>query len=423
MIHTNDFKNKKVLIVGLARSGVACANLLVKLGAAGIAVTDNRDSEATRSFAAQLGSKDIVVELGKHSRELLKDKNMLIISPGVPRDAQPVAWAHELNIPVVSEIEFAWKLCPATVIAVTGSNGKTTTTTLIGKILEASGKKVYVCGNIGNPFAGEVEKMQRGDFVSLEISSFQLEHIRAFKPHITLILNVSPNHLDRHKDMQEYLDAKKRIFANQDKGDYTVLNADDPVVKDLSRETRARVVFFSGQEGLNPDYAAVAAVGSILGINKELVLKVLADFKGLEHRMEYVAEVRGVKFINDSKATTVESALWALRNTQGPVVLIAGGRHKGIDYRALLPAARTKVRQAILIGEARPIMKKAFLGEINFEEAGDMEDAVRKAFASARPGDYVVLSPMCSSFDMFSNYEHRGRVFKEIVQKLVKEGA
>lgn len=422
MIHTNDFRDKKILIVGLARSGVACANLLVKLGARQVCITDNNDSEVTRSFAGQLASKDMFVELGRHSRELLADKDMVIISPGVPKEAAPLVWAKELNIPVLSEIEFAWMLCPATVIAVTGSNGKTTTTTLIGKILEASGKNVFVCGNIGNPFAGEVEKMKKGDFVSLEISSFQLEHIHLFKPRAALILNFSPNHLDRYKDMQEYLDAKKRIFMNQDKGDYTVLNADDPVVKNLTHETGGQVVYFSAAPGLNPDYAAVLAVGSLFGIKKELIVKVLADFKGIEHRMEYVVQIRGVTFINDSKATTVESALWALRNVEGPVVLIAGGRHKGIDYRAVLPAARAKVRQVILIGEARPLMKKAFLGEINFEEATDMEEAVRKAFASARPGDYVVLSPMCSSFDMFSSYEHRGRVFKEIVRKLAKEG-
>jgi UDP-N-acetylmuramoylalanine--D-glutamate ligase len=421
MLHTNAYKNKKVLVVGLARSGVACANLLVKLGAREVCVTDNKDSEATRSFAKQLSTGEIRVELGTHSRALLEGKDMVIVSPGIPRNADPILWAQELSIPVISEIEFAWSLCPATVIAVTGSNGKTTTTTLIAEIIRSSGRNVFVCGNIGTPFAQEVEKMKKEDFVSLEISSFQLEHIRSFKPHIAVILNFSPNHLDRHKDMQEYLDAKKRIFMNQGRGDYTVLNADDPMVKSLSSETKAKTVFFSGEEKLNPDYAATAAVGSILGLKKDLVLKVLADFKGIEHRMEYVAEIRGVKFINDSKATTVESALWALRNTQGPVVLIAGGRHKGIDYKTIVPLAKTKVRQAILIGEARPIMKKAFLGEINFEEADTLEDAVRKAFASARPGDYVVLSPMCSSFDMFSSYEHRGKVFKEIVIALAGE--
>jgi len=420
MRNVSYFKDKKITIVGLARSGLACANILERLGSE-VFITDNKDNDGTRSYASQLNSAAIKIELGRHSKDFIAGKDLVIISPGVPRAATPFVWAKELKIPVISEIEFAWILCPATVIAVTGSNGKTTTTTLIGKILEAAGKKVFVCGNIGNPFSGEIEKMGEGDFVSLEISSFQLEHIDTFKPQVAVIINFSPNHLDRHKDMQEYLEAKRRIFINQDKNDYTVLNAQDPIVSALSVQTHARVVYFSGSEDINPNYAAVMAVGLTLGIDREITLGVLKNFKGIEHRMEYVAEINNVKFINDSKATTVESTQWALNTIKAPVILIAGGRHKGIDYRTLLPLAKNKVRQVILIGEARPILAEAFKGELAFEEAESLEDAVRLAMHKASAGDCVLFSPMCSSFDMFSNYEERGRVFKKAVADLANK--
>jgi len=380
------FKHKKITVVGLARSGLACANLLYDVGAK-VSVTDNQDSDSIRFNASQLKSKNIKVEIGRHSQEFIRSRDLVIVSPGVPDTALPIVWAREFKIPVISEIELAWILCPATVIAVTGSNGKTTVTTLIGKILEADGKKVFILGNIGDPFCGEVQKLQAGDFVSLEVSSFQLETIQEFKPKISVILNFSCNHLDRYRDMQEYLEAKKRIFMNQDKSDYTVLNYDDPQVKELARETKAKVVYFSQSQDLNPNQAAVLTVGSLLGINKELCLEVFREFRGIEHRLEYVAEINKITFINDSKSTTVDSTIWALRNIAQPIILIAGGRHKGIDYSIALNLIHKKVKEVILIGEAKAKIRNALKRFPAIQEASTMDEAVNLAVSKAKSGD------------------------------------
>ncbi|KPK98121.1 MAG: hypothetical protein AMJ95_05845 [Omnitrophica WOR_2 bacterium SM23_72] len=420
MKNTEYYENKKVLVVGLARSGLACANLLYILGA-DVSVTDHQDNEKTRSYKWELKSDAIKVELGRHSPEFVKNKDLLIISPGVPSDASPIVWAKQANTPVISEIEFAWSLCTGTVIAITGSNGKTTVTTLIGDILKSNARSAFICGNIGNPFSQEVPRVKESDYVCLEVSSFQLENIDKFKPKISVILNFTRNHLDRYRNMDDYLMAKKRIFENQDKSDYVVLNQDDPVVRDLAKEALPRPVFFSQTKELNPNQAAVMAVGSILGIEKDLILRTFKDFKGLEHRLEQVAEINQVRFINDSKATTADSALWALKSTQAPIILIAGGKDKGIDYGVILDEARQKVKKVILIGEAKERIAYALKSALSIEEAGSLEEAVLKAYRKASPGDSILLSPMCSSFDMFSSYEERGSVFKETVYSLVNE--
>lgn len=411
------FRNKKITIVGLARSGLACANLLYSLGAQ-VSVTDSQNSTSTRKNSLLLKSVKIKRELGGHSRDFIKDRDLIVISPGVADSAQPLVWAKKYAIPVISEIELGWLLCPAKVIAVTGSSGKTTVTTLIGLILKAAGKRAFVCGNIGNPFAGEVRKIKPSDFVVLEVSSFQLEKIRTFKPKIAVITNLSKNHLDRYPGMKEYILAKKRISLNQDKKDFLVLNPQDKQLIRMARQTRARVKFFKVEPGLNPNQAAVLSVGSILGISRKTCLKVFKKFKGLEHRMEEVAEIRGVRFINDSKATTAESTIWALRNINSPIILIAGGKDKGVDYRALLDPARDKVKEVILIGEAKEKIKSALQGRLRISFSATLEQAVSCAFGKADSGDCVLLSPMCSSFDMFSDYEHRGRVFKSAVLEL-----
>lgn len=420
MINTDHYRDRKVTVVGLARSGIASANLLYDLGAK-VYVTDKKDDGTTRLNTSKLKSQDIKFELGLHSQEFIRGKDLVVASPGVPNDALPIIWANEFKIPVISEIELAWNLCPAKIIAVTGSNGKTTVTTLIGRVLKESVRdKVFVCGNIGNPFSSDVEKIKENDFVSLEVSSFQLERIIKFKPKISVILNFSPNHLDRYRNMEEYLEAKKRIFMNQDKTDYLVLNYGDPVLRELSKETKARVVYFFEKKDLNPNQAAVLAVGAILGIDEKLALNVFREFKGIEHRLEYVREINNIKFINDSKSTTIDSAIWALKNIPSFVVLIAGGKHKGVDYNAILDLARKKVRNVILIGEAKEKIESAFKGFLSMERAVTLEEAVYKAYLAAKPGDCVLFSPMCSSFDMFSDYEERGRLFKEAVYDLAK---
>ncbi|MHB8155685.1 MAG: UDP-N-acetylmuramoyl-L-alanine--D-glutamate ligase [Candidatus Omnitrophota bacterium] len=421
MRNSEYFKNKKVTIVGLARSGVACANLLHRLGAF-VSVTDIKDDPQSRQACTKLCFSEIKVELGKHSQDLIKQADLVVISPGVPMNSLCVNWAKEFNKLLISEIEVASILCPAQIIAVTGSNGKTTVTTLIGKVLAAAQKNVFVCGNIGNPFCAEVEKMRSGDFVVLEVSSFQLETIKDFKPAIAIILNLTPNHLDRYNNIQEYLDAKKRIFMNQDQGDFLVLNADDPFLNFISSNLKSKVIFFNKKEGSNPNQSAVIAVGRILGVESGKMQKVFQEFKGIQHRLEEVAEINGVKFINDSKATTADSAIWAMSNISSPIILIAGGRHKGIDYRVILDAAKGKVIHAFLIGEAKDIIAADLNeGSFSIEKADTLKEAVTKAYLSARPGYAVLLSPMCSSYDMFTDYEERGRAFKRIVLDLVQE--
>lgn len=410
------FKNKNILIVGLARSGLACANLLCSLGA-NVFVTDNQENDSLKATALKLNPK-IKLELGGHSESFVNGKDLVVISPGVSESSQAIIWARSKNIPVISEIECAYRLCEGEIISVTGSNGKTTTTTLIGKIIDESGKRAFVCGNIGKPFTSIVSDVKKDDYVVLEVSSFQLETIETFKPKIAVILNFSKNHLDRYKSIDEYFAAKKRIFLNQGSSDYLVLNSDDPILKKISREAKSKCIFFSKSKEFNPNQEAVIAVGSILGIDRNLCSKVFKAFKGLEHRCEQVAQIRGVTFINDSKATTVESCMWALENIHSPVILIAGGRHKGVDYSQILDLAQKKVKSTILVGEASKIISDAFKGKVACEVAKSMPDAVEKAFKLAKSGDCVLLSPMCSSFDMFLNYEERGRVFKEAVNVL-----
>lgn len=421
MRNSEYFKNKKVTIVGLARSGVACANLLHRLGAL-VSVTDIKDNPQGQQACIKLCSSEIKVELGRHSQDLIEQADLVVISPGVPLDSLCVNWAKEFNKLLISEIEVASILCPATIVAVTGSNGKTTVTTLIGKVLAAASKKVFVCGNIGNPFCGEVEKMQEGDFVVLEVSSFQLETIKDFKPRLAVILNCTPNHLDRYNNLQEYLDAKKRIFMNQDQNDFLVLNGDDHTLVVAASGTKSKVVYFTKEDGLNPNQNAVMAVGRILGLGSNQMQKVFQEFKGIPHRMEEVAEINGVKFINDSKATTADSTIWAISNIAAPIILIAGGRDKGIDYRVILDAAKGKVLHAFLIGEAKDIIASDLeAGGFLIDNVDTLREAVKRAYDQARPGYYVLLSPMCSSYDMFTNYEERGRVFKKIVLDLVQE--
>ncbi|MCM8781342.1 MAG: UDP-N-acetylmuramoyl-L-alanine--D-glutamate ligase, partial [Candidatus Omnitrophica bacterium] len=406
-----------ITIVGLARSGVACAQLLSKLGAK-VSVTEHQDNQMIRQNASKLDLDNISIELGRHSEEFIRGRDMVIVSPGVPLSALPLVWAEQLRIPLLSEIEVGWLLCPATVIAVTGSNGKTTVTTLISKVLEAAGKKAFLCGNIGEPFCAKVDAMEQGDFVCLEVSSFQLETTRDFKPKISVILNFSQNHLDRYRTMQDYLEAKKRIFMNQDDSDYVVLNYSDPTLRRLKDQIKAKVVYFSEDGQLNPNQAAVLAVSLIIGVDREVCLRVFREFKGIEHRLEFVAEIDNVSFINDSKATTVDSTIWALSNISRPVILIAGGRDKGSDYQAILDLARKKVRYLILIGEAKGKIYSALKGALTIKEADTLQEAVKFAFYKANPGDCVLFSPMCSSFDMFTDYEQRGKLFKQAVYEL-----
>jgi len=417
MKNTEYFRNKNILIIGLQRSGLSAANLLCRLSAK-VSITDNQDNSIIRHNMGCLKSDNVKVEVGIHSRDFSKEAELVIISPGVPNDSLPVVWAKERGVPVISEIELGWMLSPAEIIAITGTCGKTTVTTLVGRMIESWGKRSFTCGNIGNPFTLEVEKMREGDFVALEVSSFQLENIYKFKPKIAVILNLSPNHLDRYNDMQEYIAAKERIFLNQDVNDYLLLNYDDELVRNLSKKAKSKVDYFKKGGSLNPNQEAVLAISKILNIEERIVFDLFKNFKGVEHRMEEVLEINGVKFINDSKSTTTEATVWALNNIPSPVILISGGREKGNDYSNVIAAAGNKVKSLVLIGEAKDRIRQAFKGQVKIFEAQDLKEAVNEAFAFASAGDTVLFSPMCKSFDMFSNYEERGRLFKEQVSRL-----
>lgn len=417
-----DLRNKTVTIIGAAKSGIAAANLALELGAKP-KITDAKSLVEIEEALAGLNDRaQTEIESGAHTREFVLASDLVVVSPGVRRDAGPLQWAREAGIPVWGEIEFAWRCCTKPVIAVTGSNGKTTTVTLITKVLEAGGKKACLCGNVGTPFSRHVLSAKDVDYFVLEISSFQLELVETFRPHIAAILNFSQNHLDRHADMQEYLEAKKRIFMNQTSADFAVLNARDEFVRKLSEEVRSQVRFFNQDgETRNPDHLAVLEVARIAGIPDAVALEVFKTFPGVEHRLERVRVLDGVEYINDSKSTTVESGRWALTNVPGPIILICGGHDKGMDYSVLRDLTRRTVKKMIVLTRedvARQSLHRAFEGVVPLEDHTDMAVALQSAQAQAWSGDKVLLSPMFASFDMFRNFEERGKTFKDIVNKL-----
>jgi len=433
---SNNFKDKKVTVAGLARSGMAAAFLLKSRGAE-VYATDCGNSGDLRKNAKSLRKKGIKVEIGAHTRGFVKGKDLMVISPGVPEDSPVFKWAAEERVLVIGEVELGYLCCEAPIVAVTGTNGKSTTTTLIGAILKKAGRKAVVCGNIGDPFCGEISKARKDSIVVLEVSSFQLESIRKFRPYISVVLNISQNHFDRHPDLRSYIGAKARIFANQKKSDWAVLNYDDPLVRGLKTKTKARKIFFSRKKGVPKmvcrkeelkikgehnieNVLACLCVASIFGVKSEAIRKALVAFKGLEHRFEHVADIGGIEFINDSKGTTVLATMMALESCDKPVILIAGGHDKGSDFRRARRLIASKVKKLVLIGEAKDKIRKHLAGAVPCIDAGSMRDAVEKAYSNADPGDCVLLSPMCASFDMFKNFEERGRVFKQAVKGLIR---
>ena len=428
-----DLKNKRVTIIGAARSGIAAAEVVLRLGG----LPKISESKALSEFKVQLDDMDfrlkqsgmsvserarLIVEAGGHSEAFIQDSDYVVISPGIRLDTMPVRWAREKQIEVMGEIEFASRLCPCPIIAITGSNGKTTTSTVIAEIIKQAGRSVYLCGNIGSPFSKYVLDLKATDTVVLEISSFQLESTVHFKPHVAVWTNFSQNHLDRHKDLEEYFQAKCKIFANQDNKDFAVMNFEHPQHQNVAEKLKAQVLFFNTQDKPivvdNPNYLAAIEVAKALGINKDIYLKVFSEFKGVEHRLEFVRDLGGVDFINDSKSTTVEAGRWALERTVKPIVMICGGLDKHLDYSPLKSLVAQKVKYMIAIGQAREIMRSTFGEVVTLETSSSLELAVQTAREKARSGDCVLFSPMCASFDMFKDYEDRGRCFKEIVNHL-----
>jgi UDP-N-acetylmuramoylalanine--D-glutamate ligase len=429
-----DLKNKRVTVIGAARSGIAVANVLLRLG--GVPkITENKKIEEFSAQLKELSDPDRVkIEAGGHTQAFIQDSDYVVLSPGVRLDSLPVKWARGLGIEVMGEVEFAYRLCPCPIVAVTGSNGKTTTSTVIAEILKRAGRHVCLCGNIGSPFSKHVLDLKPSDIVVLEISSFQLESTVHFKPHVAVWTNFSQNHLDRHKDLDEYFQAKAKIYANQDSKDFAVLNFLDPHHRTRSDQflgahahhkgegIRSKVLFFNtpaktmGVE--NPNYLAAIQAARALDLSEDICLKVFSEFKGVEHRLEFVREVGGIDFINDSKSTTVESGRWALERAQKPTVMICGGLDKHLDYSHLRSLVAQKVKHMIAIGQAREIMRSTFGDVVAVETFTSLDEAVNAARGAARSGDCVLFSPMCASFDMFKDYENRGRCFKEIVNNL-----
>ena len=449
-------KSKKITVIGAARSGVAAAKLLKRKGYDVFLSDANDENKIEKSFVDDLTANGINHEFGTHS-EKVYESEMMVVSPGVPQNSAVIKNALSKGIEVVSEIEAASWFCKGKVIAITGTNGKTTTTTLIGEIFKDAGYKTFVCGNIGIAFSDIVEQTDDNSIIVLETSSFQLDNIKKFKPFIAIMLNVTPDHLDRYDSFEKYLESKMRIAENQNESDYFVFNYDDELVrrsavnvhshrsafsltgavKDETKEgTYLNNIdliyyYYMGEENIidtkkliikdeHNVYNAMASVISakIFGIEKEFIKKTIENFKGVEHRLEYVRELDGVKYYNDSKATNVNSVWYALKGFNEPLVLILGGKDKGNDYTQIEKEVKEHVKHIIAIGDSRQKVYDFFKDILPVTVAESMEDAITKAKQNSVKNDVVLLSPACASFDMFDNYEHRGRVFKDIVNSL-----
>jgi UDP-N-acetylmuramoylalanine--D-glutamate ligase len=447
-----DLRNKRVLVVGLGKSGVASA-LFLKSRGAQVTVSDSKNKDQLGKEIPVLLDHGIAVETGAHGERTFRGQDLIVVSPGVPVDAPPLVQARSLGEPVIGEIELAARFLPKNIVAITGSNGKTTTTTLTGEILKASGLSTLVGGNIGTPAVSLIEKSGEETMIVLEVSSFQLETIQSFHPKVAVVLNVTPDHLDRHRTFEAYANAKARIFENQQPGDFTVLNADDETCVSFAKRTRAPVSWFSrksevphgaciadkaiifrdlnsqhevlplseiplkGNHNVENVLAAVCA-GLLMGCDLVKVREAVRNFKAVEHRLEYVANIRGVEYYNDSKATNVDATIKALESFPGGIHLILGGKDKGSDYTVLNDLLRQRVKRVYTIGAAAEKIESHIKGTTGILYTGTLEAAVRKAHDTAQPGDIVLLAPACASFDQFENYEHRGRTFKETVQSL-----
>lgn len=449
-----DLSRTRAGVLGLARSGVAAARLLAAKGAT-VQGIDRRSATELGASAAALQAAGIPLVAQSEAR--LEQLDLLVVSPGVPMALPEIQQAREAGVEVVGEVELAsWFLPTRRLIGVTGTNGKSTTTALAACLLETAGRRTFAGGNLGTPLAEAALLDEPNDDVVCELSSFQLEGIAGFRPDVAVITNLSPDHIDRYPDMQAYADAKARIFMNQRSSDALVINRDAPEVVELAREARSRIITFgfgaaegdgaraSGERievrldgasetyllrnrALRGDHNAANAMAAILaarlaGVDAADVQRGLDRFPGLPHRMESAGTVAGVEWVNDSKATNVESALVALRAFPANVWLIAGGHGKGAPYAPLVEASKGRVKGVLTIGEDAPRLEEAWRDACEVIPCGEMAVAVREAAARAQPGDVVLLSPACASFDQFSNFEERGERFKALVRALGGEG-
>ncbi len=442
-----DFTGKRVTVVGMARSGIGAARALHALGAR-VTITDKKQLEQLAGPVKALGTNAIAVEAGGHPDRIFIETDLVVLSPGVPKIPQILA-ARRHGVKVISELELAWLLSDSPYVGITGTNGKSTVTTLTGLMLKRAKKKTLVAGNIGNALTEEPRLLAGQDWIVAELSSFQLEDIDTFRPRVATVLNVTQDHLDRYHDMTEYAEAKAHVFMNQRKEDFLILNFDDPLVKAMARQTAATVIPFSRQLRFNPGACvldgqimfngrrivpvddirikgvhnlenALAAVALSLaaGADDGSAAAVLKEFPGLEHRLEFVRKKEGVTYINDSKGTNVGAVEKSLEGFAQPVILIAGGYDKGSDFSPLAGLVRKKVKLLVLIGKAADKMGKALGSSAETVFAKTLADAVKLSQSRAARGDVVLLSPACASFDMFKDFEDRGRQFKDAVLAL-----
>lgn len=444
-----ELKDKHTLVVGLARTGAASARFLAARGAR-VTVSELRPESAVSAEAAALRGLGVEVECGGHKEASFLAADLVVLSPGVPLTLPALAKAREKGVEIISELELAWRFLRGTVVAVTGSNGKTTTAALLGRIFAQAGRHVQVGGNIGTPLISLVETACDDSVNVVEVSSFQLEAISSFRPRVAALLNITPDHLDRHASMSEYVAAKARLFGYQQGDDFAIFNADDSLSAELAPEVRAQRFWFSrqrrldvgtflengwlaysnasvrekvlprgeirlkGEHNLENVLAAVCAA-RLLAVPAEQIRAAVAGFEGVEHRLEFVTEINGVHYYNDSKATNVDAAVKAIQAFPGNLIVILGGKDKGGDFHPLRDLLRQRARYVLLIGAAREKIAAQLANGFPTEIVETLPEAVARAAALAVPGDIVLLAPACASFDQFENFEHRGRVFKEEV--------
>ncbi|MCH7517822.1 MAG: UDP-N-acetylmuramoyl-L-alanine--D-glutamate ligase [Candidatus Dadabacteria bacterium] len=441
-----ELQNRKILVVGLGKTGMDSVNFLLDKGAQ-VRVSDSSPIEKIGGDIELLESKGVKVEAGKHTAETFLWAETIVLSPGVPFKVPQVQMAMAQGIEVISEVELAWRFIKTPIIAITGSNGKTTTSTLIARILERNGQRVYLGANIGTPLIRIAEDSDKFDILVLELSSFQLQGIQSFSPDIAIILNISPNHLDHHESFDEYVESKMKIYSNQTGDDWFVYNKDDEVINGYLPRVRSRKVPFGKdccQDGVTYrgseitfrdhvyDVEGIKLIGShnvenimaaiagttILGCDPIIIQEGIKNFEPLPHRNEYVREIEGAKFYNDSKSTSPAATVRALESLPCSIILIAGGKDKGVSFEPLKDLVREKVRFLILIGESKLRMKQEIGVGIPSVLADSLKEALDITLQNLTSQDSVLFSPACSSFDMFNSYEERGMKFKEIVENI-----
>ena len=448
-----EVSDKQVLVVGLGKSGLSAARWLSRMGARVVASDLRAYDELGPEVVAECKERGITLESGVHHLDTFLNAETIIVSPGIPLDIEPLRAAQERGIPILGELELASRLIDIPMVAVTGTNGKSTVVSFIGWMMEQAGIPVFLGGNIGTPLMEYIQTKSRADYAVVEVSSFQLDTAVTFSPYISVILNITPDHLDRYPNYEAYVRSKLRISRRQGLGQYAIWNDDDArlaeneppgsvtLMRYGSGPKAGRYAYLSGRSirisipgekvqefkinrsrlpgghNLENMMASILA-GCIVGLDVGKIQEAVDGFSGLPHRLEWVRSLGQIDFYNDSKATNVDAALRAVQSFDRPVILIAGGRHKGADYAPLIHAGKGIIRHVILIGESQGLMAAAFDGHIPVVRADGLEEAVSRAYGLACPHDAVLLSPACSSFDMFTDYVHRGEVFKETVKQL-----